>query len=225
MSFLSKQFLALTATAFLSVEAQSASFGPAFGTGPVSRGTFIRESNATLILPPASIGSNGGDTALWVGMGTSNADLIQSIASNYDSDDWDLFAYTLKRAGTLGQNPIKSREVAQGDADDYVNFHYKLNDDTGDYDQVVSLNGVTVSTLSTSSGQARGWGSNVECASGYCGTVPAHSWIDVTITMDQPDPRYVRTLYKSSGVTGDLVTGDGGKTWTVDRIEIPEHQF
>lgn len=46
---------------------------------------------------------------------------------------------------------------------------------TGNYTQTVSLNGVVVSTLSTSDGEAQGWGSAVECASNNCGTVPAHS--------------------------------------------------
>lgn len=45
---------------------------------------------------------------------------------------------------------------------------------TGNYTQTLSLNGVVVSTLSTSDGYAEGWGSAVECAAEDCGTVPAH---------------------------------------------------
>lgn len=45
---------------------------------------------------------------------------------------------------------------------------------TGNYTQTVSLNGAVVSTLSTSDGEAEGWGSAVECAADNCGTVPAH---------------------------------------------------
>lgn len=77
-----------------------AAFGPAFSTGPVSSDSFIREATSTLVLPQAPSGSTG-DTSLWVGMGTSNGDLIQSIADNWNSDDWSIFAYTL--LSTSGQ--------------------------------------------------------------------------------------------------------------------------
>jgi len=51
------------------------------------------------------------------------------------------------------------------------------------------------------------------------------AWEDVKIVMDVADPDYINTLGKGEGVTGDLVTEDGGKTWTVDLIEIPEFTF
>lgn len=107
----------------------------------------------------------------------------------------------------------------------------------------MSLNGNTVSTLSTSDGHAQGWGSAVECAENNCGTMPAHSescnndgqgvlkltqftaWINTEIIMDVADPDYINTLGKGEGVTGDLVTADGGKTWTVDTISIPQYTF
>lgn len=50
----------------------------------------------------------------------------------------------------------------------------KFDDSTGNYTQTVLVNGNQVSTLSTSSGHAQGWGSAVECAAEDCGTVPAH---------------------------------------------------
>lgn len=43
--------------------------------------------------------------------------------------------------------------------------------------------------------------------------------------MDTADPNYDQTVYKGQGVTGELTTSDGGKTWTVDEIDIPEHTF
>lgn len=72
----------------------NAAMGPAFSTGPVADDSFIREATSTLILPGAPSGSSG-DTSLWVGMGTSNGDLIQSIADNWEADVWSIFAYTL----------------------------------------------------------------------------------------------------------------------------------
>lgn len=51
-----------------------------------------------------------------------------------------------------------------------------FNDSTSKYDQTVYLNGKSVSTLSTTSGQAQGWGTAVECQAQACdGTAKAHS--------------------------------------------------
>lgn len=82
---------ALTAGAFTAV---NAAMGPAFSTGPVASNSFIREATSTLILP-SFVSNNGGDLSLWVGMGTSNGDLIQSIAEKWQSNGWTTYAYTL----------------------------------------------------------------------------------------------------------------------------------
>lgn len=88
----------LSTLATLGFASVNAAFGPSFSTGPVAADSFIRESTATLILPDAPTGSSG-DASLWVGMGTSNGDLIQSIADNWESSDWSIFAYTLLSTG------------------------------------------------------------------------------------------------------------------------------
>ena len=75
-----RQILPVLAAA-ASVEA---AMGPAFSTGPVGSGSWIRESTSTLVLPKVPSGSSG-VASLWVGMGTSNGDLIQSIADNWNS--------------------------------------------------------------------------------------------------------------------------------------------
>lgn len=93
-------FAALATTAFTSV---NAAMGPAWSTGPVGSGSWIREAYSTLILPASPTGSTG-DLSLWVGMGTSYGDLIQSIADNWSSSSsWEVFTYTLKKTG--GQFP------------------------------------------------------------------------------------------------------------------------
>lgn len=89
----------------------------------------------------------------------------------------------------------------------------------------MSINGEQVATLSTSSGQAQGWGSAVECAEENCGTVAAHSWINTRIILDSADPNYDQTLGKAEGVTGEMTTSDGGITWDIGTIEIPEFSF
>jgi len=93
----SRQILtALAAVAFVSVEA---AMGPAFSTGPVADNSFIREAQSTLVLPKAGKANNNGLLSLWVGMGTSNGDLIQSIADNIQSEKWSVYGYTLLSTG------------------------------------------------------------------------------------------------------------------------------
>lgn len=50
-------------------------------------------------------------------------------------------------------------------------------------------------------------------------------WVDTKIILDTADPNYINTMGKAEGVTGEMVTSDGGKTWTVDTIEIPAFTF
>ncbi|KAI0553891.1 hypothetical protein F4679DRAFT_388074 [Xylaria curta] len=214
-----RQILSILAAAV----AVDAAFGPAFSTGPVADNTFIRESTSTLTLPRLP-GNNAGDLSLWVGMGTSNGDLIQSIADTWQTGDWSIFAYTLLSTGPNSQMPVQS-EATPASAGDRITMHYKYDDATQNYTQTVSINDKVVATLSTSDEHALGWGSAVECAEENCGTVPAHTWTDTKIIMDVADPNYINTLGKSQGVTGDMSTSDGGKTWTVSTINIPEFTF
>ena len=163
---------ALALTAFAAPTAFAA-MGPAFSTGPVADNSFIRTTNATLVLPKAP-SNNNGDASLWVGMGTSNGDLIQSIADNWNSDDWSVYAYTLLSTSDTTQMPVQD-DPTTAYADDHVNFVYEYDDSTKNYTQTVSVNGKQVSTLSTSDGHAQGFGSAIECARENCGTMPAHS--------------------------------------------------
>lgn len=98
----SRQILSAFATAAV-VAKVNAAMGPAFSTGPTADDTFVRESWATLVLPSAP-SDNSGVLSLWVGMGTSNGDLVQSIAENWSSDNWNVYAYTLMSTGGLSSH-------------------------------------------------------------------------------------------------------------------------
>ena len=63
----------------------------------------------------------------------------------------------------------------------------KFDDASGNYTQTVKVDGKTVSTLSTSSGRAQGWGSSVECAEENCGTVGAHCKFEESTYLYLPD--------------------------------------
>ncbi|KAI3528213.1 hypothetical protein CSPX01_16392 [Colletotrichum filicis] len=218
----------LSALAVTAVAGVQAAMGPAFSTGPVASDSFIREATSTLVLPAAP-SNNKGSASLWVGMGTSNGDLIQSIAdnSNYDNtgtDKWSIFAYTLLSTGANSQMPVQT-EGTDASEGDKITMHYKFDDASQNYTQTVSINDKVVATLSTKDGEAQGWGSAVECAAEDCGTVGAHSWINTKIILDKADANYINTMGKGNGVTDDMSTSDGGKTWTVTTIDIPEFTF
>ena len=65
------------------VQAQDNSYGwqfaNALSTGPVAEGSWIRESNTTLVLPKTN-NPQTGNLALWPGMGTDGGDLVQALA-------------------------------------------------------------------------------------------------------------------------------------------------
>lgn len=102
----SRQILSAFATVAV-VAKVNAAMGPAFSTGPTADDTFVRESWATLVLPSAP-SDNSGVLSLWVGMGTSNGDLVQSIAENWSSDNWNVYAYTLMSTGGLSSHYCSS---------------------------------------------------------------------------------------------------------------------
>lgn len=63
-----------------------AAMGPAFSTGPVGNGSWIREASSTLVVPEAP-NPIVGDSVLWTGMGTDLGDLIQAINNNFPADN------------------------------------------------------------------------------------------------------------------------------------------
>ncbi|EPS28362.1 hypothetical protein PDE_03308 [Penicillium oxalicum 114-2] len=202
-------------------------FGPHFSLGPVSASSWIRESFTTLVLP--AIPSPRADRlALWPGMGTSGGDLIQALAVSFDNPNancgarvgqWCTWASTLK--GTQ----LGGRQVPANPGDQ-LTIHYQFNDRTGKYDQSVALNGLIVSTLSTSDGHAQGWGTAVECQEKACKSyVPAHRYLSTKIILDSADPAFGKTLVLNEARTSGLTTTDGGKTWTVATIDIGAHTF
>jgi len=50
-------------------------------------------------------------------------------------------------------------------------------------------------------------------------------WVDTKITLDTADPDYINTFGKGEGVSGEMTTEDGGKTWVISDVDIPSHTF
>jgi hypothetical protein len=87
----------------------------------------------------------------------------------------------------------------------------------------VSVEGKVMSTLSTKSGKAIGFGTAEEAQSRFKGVVYEHSYVDTTVVLAAPDAHFASTLVKN-GATGTLVTNDN-KTFKVSKITIAEHSF
>jgi hypothetical protein len=119
-----RQVLSTFAAAALT-SSVNAAMGPAFSTGPVGSGSWIREATSTLVLPKAPSGSSG-DASLWVGMGTSNGDLIQSIADNWRQNDWNIYAYTLLSTSATTQMPIQA-DGENAQAGDKITMHCRAS--------------------------------------------------------------------------------------------------
>ncbi|KAJ5884898.1 hypothetical protein N7495_009408 [Penicillium taxi] len=201
-----------------------ANFGPYFSTGPVTSESFVLESTSTLILPRTPTDSNE-DVSIWVGMSTSHGDLIRASAVNTLSrDHWKVSACTVLSANETQQTHVFGRSKNASPRDE-MTVHYKYNESTGNYTQTVLLNGRRVSGLTTRNGKAKSWASAVECNGSNCGTLRSHAWYNTTIVLDTAEPGYIDTINGSPGVSVDMTTGDGGKTWKIGMIVIPEYTF
>ncbi|KAM0545351.1 hypothetical protein ACHAPJ_011423 [Fusarium lateritium] len=208
-----------------------AGFAGAFSSGPTAPGNFIREANSTLVVPKAP-SPQVGLLSLWVGMGTSNGDLIQALTESYEGNEdpqcgllhgnWCSWTSTLNGTGQVGGRQVLTK------AGDHVTMSYRLNDRTDQYDQFVLINGKVVSTFATSSGRAGGWGTAVECNDSPpatpCGIVPEHDWINTVLVLEKAQPSYKDT-FGNGNSTGTLTSTDGGKTWVADKITIEESDF
>ncbi|KAI1084175.1 hypothetical protein F5B20DRAFT_523938 [Whalleya microplaca] len=200
-------------------------FGPYFSLGPTQ--SWISEATTTLVLPEVPSPQEE-RLALWPGMGTSGGDLIQALAVSFEdpaancgasAGQWCTWASTLQGV-QLGGDQVPA---SPGDE---LEMHYVYNDSTGEYDQSVAINGEVVSTLSTSSGNAEGWGTAVECQVDACtGTVAAHQYVSTTVILDSADESFGDTLALNEATSSGLTTSDGGKTWKVNTINIQSHTF
>lgn len=51
------------------------------------------------------------------------------------------------------------------------------------------------------------------------------AWVNTEIILDVADPNYINTVGLGLGATGSMSTSDGGKTWNVGTINIPQFTF
>ncbi|KAH7378691.1 hypothetical protein BKA66DRAFT_587806 [Pyrenochaeta sp. MPI-SDFR-AT-0127] len=190
------------------------------------RDTWIQEAEATLVVGnvPNPI---TGDVALWSAIMMDKKDFLQGVTQNSPSSyycpnlgrNWCNFAYTL-----VGSTTPENGKPISAPPGSRIKTHYKLNANTNLWDQNLYLNDKLVSSISSSKGQ-RGkiFYVSIECASGNCATAPAHSWENISITLNKADQSFGHSgnwEYNATG--GKMSTADNGKTWKFTKLSIPD---
>ncbi|KAF3006548.1 hypothetical protein E8E13_006020 [Curvularia kusanoi] len=193
-------------------------------TLPAWGSTWIQEAVATLVLAdvPASI---TGDVALWSAIMMDQDDFLQGVTQNSPGStwcqnlgrNWCNFAYMLKGSSVTHGAPVKAS------SGDRIKTHYKLNSTTKLWDQDLYINDKLVSHVSTSKEQhGNVFYVSVECAAKPCTTVPAHSWENISVTLNQPDQSFKHTGSWEHGASGGAMsTTDNGKTWKFSKLNVP----
>lgn len=122
--------------------------------------------------------------------------------------------------------------TADTDYSDGIVINYTLTD-TSAYTWTQTMSnaktGTVLSSFTKDSGPMLGWGTALECDDyndvACSGTIATQTYANSTITLAAADPTFSDTLGAGTGVTyTDMVTADGGLTWTISEIVIPAMQ-
>ncbi|PNS21824.1 DNA topoisomerase 2 [Sphaceloma murrayae] len=211
------------------------SWGPSLGLGPAA---YTILTTSTTLYPGAAPADQAGLLWVWLGISNGTGDLIQSIVGstppgqsecgNVPNADntWCITSevYGNGPAGTPNQwvGDLKTVDTA---FENGIVFNYTLVDRASwTWNQTMrdAKTGALLATFAKASGPMLGWGTAIECNEGCTGTVSEQIYQDSKIVLEQADPNFVNTLGVSQGTThSDMVTTDGGKTWTIEKINIP----
>lgn len=214
------------------------SWGPAFSLG-ASKQPIIQTT--TTIYPGAPPSDQTGYLFVWLGMSNGTGDLIQSIIGSYPAGTSECSGPNADTAWCI------SSEVYGNNAEGYPNqWVGALTTADTNYTNGIKLNytlidkesylwlqtmedavtGALLSTFNKTSGPMLGWGTAIELDDyngvAATGTVSKQSYINSTIILESADPTFIDTLGAGEGVVHtDMLTTDGGITWTIANITIP----
>ncbi|RDW64976.1 hypothetical protein BP6252_10627 [Coleophoma cylindrospora] len=216
------------------------SWGQAFSLGPAKQQII---STTTTIYPGEPIPNQGGYLFAYLGISNGTGDLIQSIVGSYPdgasecsgdpSTSWCISSevYGLASNGYPNQW-VGDQTTADTDYADGIIFNYTLTDaSTYTWTQTMTnaKTGVLLSSYTKNSGPMLGWGTALECDDyngvACSGTIASQTFSNSTITLAAADPTFTDTMGAGADVTHtDMVTTDGGLTWTIAEIVIPAMQ-
>ncbi|KAK0466914.1 uncharacterized protein EV420DRAFT_1474327 [Desarmillaria tabescens] len=211
--------LSLVALALLAA-VKADSWGPAYSLGPTSSAIIEASTTFTPGAPPITPKDA---LFLWIGISNSTSGLIQAgvdqLADNnaYCGASSTQWCATASYFGVVnGATTQLNGDLTPLDGDQSITIHYKA-DDNLTWDQVIS-------TLQSYDGPLLngGFGTGTECQSDCTGSTSVQKYTNTTIVLQSADPSFSSTLGKGTGVVAsDMVTADGGKTWTIASIQIP----
>ncbi|KAF7537749.1 hypothetical protein G7054_g3451 [Neopestalotiopsis clavispora] len=214
------------------------SWGPAVSLGPAKQEII---STTTTIYPGKMPSGQEGLLYLWLGISNGTGDLIQSVIGSYpagqsecsgaDADStWCISSevYGNTDAGVPNQW-VGELTTADVNYENGILLNYTLIDkESYLWLQTMSdaVTGDLLSTFNKTSGPMLGWGTAIECnddnGSECTGTISEQTWVNSTIILEAADETFIDTLGASNGATyTDMLTTDGGKTWTFAKLTIP----
>ncbi|KAF2418477.1 hypothetical protein EJ08DRAFT_63394 [Tothia fuscella] len=228
-------------------------FGPQFWFGPLTTDNihnYILEAVTTMQLPAVpNPDIMDRHFALWPGMRTDNyrasgwsygGDLIQTILSpdgithggywncgnpSEREDQWCGFS-SVWRCDPPESTSCGNLNGAGApiDGDTAVEIRYRYDTGTRDFTQTLSSGGKVVSTFTRALGKAINWYLGVECWD-CVGTIPDHSYVGTTITLQDPDPEWDRYMLAWNVSHSTPFTSDGGKNWHIDWLHVNSEKF
>lgn len=214
------------------------SWGAAFSLGPAAH-TIVQTT--TTIYPGAKPADQGGLLFAWLGMSNGTGELVQSIIGSYpkgasecegQADADSAWCISSEVYGS-GYQYVGDLTTADANSDNGIRLNYTLADkSTWLWTQTMedAVTGTLLSSFQRNSGPMLGWGTALECndyddGTACTGTPDEQIYADSTIILEEADENFIDTMAVGSGVTNtDMVTADGGKTWTIEKITIPAMQ-
>ncbi|KAF2419756.1 hypothetical protein EJ08DRAFT_702719 [Tothia fuscella] len=110
-------------------------------------------------------------------------------------------------------------------ANEGVNIKYTFNVTCHKYDQVVSVNGNFVSTMSFEFGLAKNSYTEVECQDSCRGAVNAHKNVSTAIVLASPDQNFATTHLSNNIAAESFRSHDGGETWKISLSQVDRSVF
>lgn len=213
------------------------SWGAAFSLGPAAN-TIIQTT--TTIYPGAMPSDQGAYLFAWLGISNGTGDLIQSIIGSYPKGgsecggqtDADTAWCISSEVYGSGYQYVGALTTADANSDNGIKLNYTLADkSTWLWTQTMedAVTGTLLSSFNRTSGPMLGWGTALECDDyngvSCTGTPDEQIYANSTIILEEADEGFSDTMGVGTGVTHtDMVTADGGKTWTIEKITIPAMQ-
>jgi len=213
-------------------------FGPAYTVTPRSGAAIVEYS--TILRVPKVPNFSKGLLVIWPGINTPGdpTNLVQSCigvggakafcrAARVAADQWCAFTSTNMGASPRARYAGQQRAGAGVSINAGKDLHitYKYNDQTQQFTQTLAVDGRVVSSRSDKVGKGARFNTAVEGQGAFKGTLYSHTYSNNTFRFSSAYQGFPSSVRKGKGITASTpVSKDGGKTWTIDQIVIPDYK-